>query len=62
MPNRRARSSDASQERQVALSRWENEGGSGPPEKSTHPEALTFNKPPLPRAARGAIAASHKTR
>ena len=35
--------SEALQQRQMALSRWENEGGSGPPEKTTSAGKLVFN-------------------
>jgi hypothetical protein len=45
---------------QRGLSRWENEGGSGPPAETRHPRALTFNKPELLRDAAGAAADSRE--
>lgn len=47
-------SEDAWKQYQRGLSRWENEGGSGPPTKPRHPRALTFNKRDLLRDAAGA--------
>lgn len=37
--------SQASQQREIALWRWENEGGSGPPEPSSPAAGLAFNGP-----------------
>ena len=51
---------DAGKQCQRELSRWENEGGSGPPSETTDPRGLTFNKPGLPHDAAGAIADSRE--
>jgi hypothetical protein len=44
---------DAWKQYQRGLSRWENEGGSGPPSETTNPLALTFNKAGLPHNVPG---------
>ena len=52
MPNKRSGSSAVSQQRQMALSRWENEGGAGSPrpQKDSVSEEVQFKIPQLTNA------------
>lgn len=53
---------NACKQYQRGLSRWENEGGSGPGSETKNPRGPTLNKSGLPHDAAGAVAGSRKTR
>jgi hypothetical protein len=52
MPDKKSDSSDSSDQRQMALSRWDNEGGAGPcgPQEGSIPGDAPFEVPPLTNA------------
>ena len=52
MPDKKSDLSGSSEQRQMALSRWDNEGGAGPcgPQEGSIPDDAPFEVPPLTNA------------